>query len=215
MVNGGNYWQEGLDRGQIFYLRAEILESGRDRVVIVNECIWARPGAESPIRDVRTLTITAPSKDLFIIDFDIRMDMLMDVTIAKTNHSLFSVRMAPDLSVTGGGAMVNAEGKSGEKDDEGTFGKRSPWMAGYGNRNGKTEGLAIFQHPSNEWYPSPWFTRDYGFMSPTPMYWPADETVGTRFRKGDVLKLRYRVVVFGGTPQEARLADLFRQYSGT
>ena len=33
-VNGGNYWQEGLDRGQIISLRAEIIESGGDKVVI-------------------------------------------------------------------------------------------------------------------------------------------------------------------------------------
>ncbi|MFA5814449.1 MAG: DUF6807 family protein [Bacteroidales bacterium] len=38
-VNGGNYWQEGLERGQIRTLRAEIKESGGDKVVIENECI--------------------------------------------------------------------------------------------------------------------------------------------------------------------------------
>ena len=38
------------------------------------------------------------------------MEMLTDVTIIKTNHSLFSVRMAADLSVLNGGTMINAEG---------------------------------------------------------------------------------------------------------
>ena len=32
-VNGGNYWQEGLDRGQILALRSEIKESGAAKVV--------------------------------------------------------------------------------------------------------------------------------------------------------------------------------------
>ena len=95
----------------------------------------------------------------------------MDVPIRKTNHSLFSARMAADLSVTNGGTMINAEGLKSEKD---TFGKSSPWIDFYGKRGDTIEGLAIFQHPSNPWYPSPWFTRDYGFMSPTPMYWPAN-----------------------------------------
>ena len=49
--------------------------------------------------------------------------------IHKTNHSLFSARMAADLSVTNGGTMINAEGAKGEKD---TFGKESPWMDYYG-----------------------------------------------------------------------------------
>ncbi|MDD4646253.1 MAG: PmoA family protein, partial [Bacteroidales bacterium] len=121
-VNGGNYWQEGIDRGQIRTLRAEIIKTGRDSVVIVNECIWSRPGAMSPVKDFRTITITAPSKEMYQIDFDITLDMLMDVKIEKTNHSFFSGRMAPDLSVVNGGTMVNAEGNSGESGDNGTFG---------------------------------------------------------------------------------------------
>ncbi len=212
-VNGGNYWQEGLERGRINTVRAEIIKSGADSVVIENECIWSRPGAESPIRDVRTITITAPAKDRFQIDFDIRLDMLMDVKIEKTNHSFFSARMAPDLSVVNGGTAVNAEGNSGETGDNGTFGKKSPWMDCWGTRNGKAEGMAILQHPANAWYPSPWFTRDYGFFSPTPMYWPADEKVGTMFKKGDSLHMRYRVIIHSGDTKTADIAREFKKFA--
>jgi hypothetical protein len=212
-VNGGNYWQEGLERGQIRTLRAEILESGEDKAVIENECIWTRPGALSPIRDYRTITISSPEKDIYQIDFDVTLEMLMDVKIERTNHSFFSGRMAHDLSVTGGGHMVNAEGNEGEKGDEGTFGKRSPWMDYWGTRGDITEGMAIFQHPDNKWYPSPWFTRDYGFYSPTPMYWPEDPEAGTTFKKGDTLKLRYRVIVHSGSTEEAGIKEAFLKYS--
>jgi len=209
-VNGGNYWQEGLDEGQIIPLRADILESGSDRVVIENENIWKRPGAMAPIRDVRTIKVTAPSDAMYQIDFEIIMEMLMDVTIEKTNHSLLSVRMDPDLAVTNGGTMVNAEGETGEKD---TFGKRSPWMDYHGARMGTKEGIAILQHPSNEWFPAPWFTRDYGFFSPTPMYWP-ENGKNTVLQKGRLLKLRYRVLVHTGDHQEAGIAAQFEKYSG-
>ena len=91
-VNGGNYWQEGLERGQIISLRADILETGGEKAVIENECIWRRPGADAPVKDKRTITVTAPSDNMFYIDFDVTMEMLMDVTILKTNHSLFSGR---------------------------------------------------------------------------------------------------------------------------
>ena len=73
------------------------------------------------------------------------------------------------------------------------------------------EGLAILQHPSNLWYPSPWFTRDYGFFSPTPMYWPENGTE-TFFKKGDVLRLLYRVLVHGGSAEEAKIGELFDIY---
>ena len=208
-VNGGNYWQEGLDRGRIISIGARILETGGDKVVIEDECIWKRPDADSPIKDKRLITITSPDEGIFQLDFDIEMEMLMDVNIPVTNHSLFSVRMAEDLSVKQGGVMVNSEGQSGEK---ATFGQRAAWMDFYGKRQSTGyEGIAILQHPSNEWFPSPWFTRDYGFMSPTPMYWPEDGEA-TVLEKGETVKLRYRVIVHGGTVDEAGISNFYERY---
>ncbi|MBK7710965.1 MAG: PmoA family protein [Bacteroidales bacterium] len=207
-VNGGNYWQEGLNRGRIISLNAKIVKQGGDTVIITDECIWSRPESISPIRDTRKIIITAPDGASRQIDIVIRMEMLTDVTIPKTNHSLFSVRMAADLSVLNGGTMINAEGFKNEKE---TFGKSSPWMDYYGRRGNTIEGLALFQHPSNPWFPSPWFTRDYGFMSPTPMYWPENGT-STVLKKGSVLNLRYRVIVHTGDHKDAKIAEAFAKY---
>jgi hypothetical protein len=71
--------------------------------------------------------------------------------------------------------------------------------------------MAILQHPSNPWYPSPWFTRDYGFFSPTPMYWPSNDKE-TLLKKGGKLVLRYRVLVHGGNASEAKVAEIFGSY---
>ncbi|MGE0021625.1 MAG: PmoA family protein [Draconibacterium sp.] len=207
-VNGGNYWQEGLKDGQIISLRADILETGGNKAVIENECIWRRPGADAPIKDKRKITVSVPAAGKIQLDFDVIMEMLMDVTIEKTNHSLFSGRMDPDLAVINGGTMINAEGETSEK---GTFGKRSAWIDFYGARQEKTEGMAIIQHPSNNWFPAPWFTRDYGFFSPTPMYWPADD-IATVLKKGELIKLRYRVIVHTGNHTEAGIAEEFEKY---
>jgi len=208
-VNGGNYWQEGLDRGRIISVNAEILKEGGDTVVISDECLWSRPGALSPIKDSRKIIITSPSETVIQIDFIITMVMLTDVHILKTNHSLFSARMAADLSVNYGGTMINAEGAMGEGE---TFGKHSSWIDYYGQRGEIIEGLAMMQHPSNPWYPSPWFTRDYGFISPTPMYWPENWNE-TFLEEGTELLLRYRVLIHAGDHKEAKIAESFEQYS--
>ncbi|MDR2423622.1 MAG: PmoA family protein [Prevotellaceae bacterium] len=207
-VNGGNYWQEGLERGRIVSIGARVVEAQGECAVIEDECIWKRPDAQSPIIDRRRITVSSPSKDIYQLDFDIEMEMLMDVTIDKTNHSLFSARIDPDLSVKQGGVMIDADGRQGEK---ATFGLASPWIDCYGTRKTGTEGVAIMQHPSNKWYPSPWFTRDYGFVSPTPMYWPEDNAA-TRLKKGEVLKLRYRVLVHAGNSLQAGIASAFEKY---
>lgn len=208
MVNGGNYWQEGLERGRIISVNAFIERQGGDSAVITDECIWSRPGASSPVRDTRRFIITSPSNSVYQIDVDITLEMLEDVHIKKTNHSLFSARMAPDLAVINGGTMINAENMKGEKE---TFGEKSAWIDYYGRRGQVTEGLAIMEHPSNLWYPSPWFTRDYGFISPTPMYWPEnDEEIF--LKEGTKLGLRYRVLVHSGDHIEAGIAEAFVRY---
>lgn len=209
LLNGGNYWQEGLERGRIISVGARVIETGGDKAVIEDECIWKRPDAEAPVIDRRKITISSPSKDLYRIDFEIEMEMLMDVTILKTNHSLLSVRVANDISVEQGGHMVNSNGKTGE---DGTFGDAAAWLDYYGERKSGAEGIAILQHPGNPGFPSKWFTRDYGFMSPTPYWWPEDDKA-TYYKKGDKVLLRYRILVHGGSSDEAGIATLFHQYT--
>jgi len=207
-VNGGNYWQEGLERGRIISVNAEIIKEGRDTVIITDECIWSRPGALSPVKDTRKITITAPSAAIRQIDFEITMDALIDVTFRKTGHSLFTARMATDLIVQNGGTIVNAEGLKNEKE---TMGKKSAWMDYYGKRGNVVEGLAILQHPSNPWYPATWFTRDYGHMSPAVMNWP-ENGKEIFLKKGEKLSFRYRVIIHGGDQVDAKIAEAFAKY---
>ena len=206
-VNGGNYWQDVNARGQILSEGPEIVEASGERVVFTDECLWKRPRHEPVIRDRRRVVITAPSASLRLIDFEITLEPLEDVHIGKTNHSLFSARVVHELCVKSGGTLVNAEGKTTEK---GTWGIPSPWCDYYGTRDGLTEGIAILEHPANRWYPSRWFTRDYGFFSPTPMYWPEGD--GTDLPKGEALTLEYRVVVHAGDTESADVAGLFKAY---
>ncbi len=206
-VNGGNYWQEGNERGQIVSQGPKIIEASGERVVFTDECFWQQPGAEPVIRDLRRVVISAPSKDLRFIDFEISLEPLVDICILKTNHSLFSARLVPELSVNSGGVLINAEGKTGEK---GTWGAASPWCDYTGTRNGVTEGIAILQHPGNRWFPAKWFTRDYGFFSPTSMFWP--EGGRTELPKGQMLTLRYCVVIHAGDVKTAGIKQIFEQY---
>ena len=80
-------------------------------------------------------------------------------------------------------------------------------------KDGSIEGIAIFQHPANEWYPAPWLTRDYGFFSPTPMNWLKEGHLD--FANGETLLLRYRVVVHEGGAEEAGIAQRWADYEKT
>ena len=209
-VNGGNYWQDVNERGQILSQGPKIAETSPQRIVLTDTCLWKQPGKNPVIEDARRITISAPSEKLRIIDFKITMTPLVDIEILKTNHSLFSARVVPELSVKSGGTLINAEGNTSEK---GTFGAASPWCDYSGTRDDLAEGIAILQNPANRWYPSKWFTRDYGFFSPTPMYWLEGDKLN--LAKGEKLTLEYRVVVHAGDSEAANIAGLFNRYKQT
>jgi len=219
-VNDGNYWQEDNERGQIVSQGPKIIEPSGDRVVFTDKCLWRagrspapdqtrlrRAGKKPIILDWRRIVVSAPGEGLRFIDFEITLEPLTDVCILKTNHSLFSARVVPELSVSAGGTLINAEGKTGEK---GTFGVASPWCDYSGTRGGVTEGIAILQHPGNRWFPAKWFTRDYGFFSPTPMFWLEGDKL--ELAKGERLTLRYRVVVHSSDAMAAKIGEIFEQY---
>lgn len=207
-VNGGNYWQEGLERGRIVSHAVRLVRSAGEHIEFEQTCRWERPGAEAPFDDVRRITVSAPDPDVRFLDFDITLTARTAVRIEQNNHSLFAARMAPDLAVTGGGTLMNAHGETGEK---ATFGHPAPWADYRGNRAGVTEGVTILSHPTNRWFPEPWFTRDYGFFSPTPLNWLDGGAVV--FAPGEVLRLRYRVVVHANAPSRAAIDRWFEAWS--
>jgi hypothetical protein len=207
-VNGGNYWQEGLERGQIVSEGPRIIEATGRRILFTDRCFWIRPGGTPVIEDIRRITVTAPGAGKRIIDFEITLRPLKPVTIERTNHALFSARVVPELSVKSGGKLVNAEGLSGEKE---TYGVPSPWCDYSGGREGVVEGVAILQHPRNRWYPATWFTRDYGFFSPTPMFWLDGGKL--ELPQNGAFTLRYRVLVHAGDCAAAEVGALFARYA--
>jgi hypothetical protein len=206
-VNGGNYWQEGLDRGRIDSRDVHMVYDEGQKIEFYNHCVWQRPGAPVPFKDTRKITITAPSNNVRIIDFEIVLHPQVDVTIQKTNHSLFSARMKPELSVKEGGAMINSRGGSGEAN---TAGQPAEWIDYYDQHGDAVEGLAIMDHPRNPWHPSTWFTRDYGFFSPTPLNWL--EAGKLEIPQGHDFPLKYRVVVHSGDHKQAGIAKIYKEW---
>ncbi len=207
-VNGGNYWQEGPERGRIRSLAVRLLRDRGDRIEWEQDCRWERPGAEAPFEDRRRVVLSAPEPGVRCLDFEVRLTARIPVKIEKTNHSLFAVRVAPDLAVRGGGRLFNARGQRGEA---GTFQQPAAWAVFGTERPEGAESVALFSHPANPGYPEPWFTRDYGFMSPTALNWLSAE--GLEFAPGQSWRLRHRVVVAAAPPESPRWREWFSAWA--
>jgi hypothetical protein len=212
-VNGGNYWQDPIARGQIVSSGPALKPVAKTAVGIVDHCEWRQPGQAAVLVDERQYTVTLAGPRLWFLDAQIKLTARQAVQVLKTNHSLFAIRAAADIAPAGGGQLINSEGKTGEK---ATFGQVAAWCdfsgprAGLGNKF--VEGIALMDHPHNPWAPCRWFTRDYGFMSPTPFNWLDD--AGWKLPAGASVTLLYRVVVHAGDAKEAGLAGIYQKWSG-
>ena len=208
-LNGGDYWADnGPDSGQIQSKKLELGEKQEKSIEILNNCNWVRKDAPSPWSDERKFTVSILNDKLWVIDAEIRITAKSDIEIKKAKHSFFAMRAASDISPAYGGVLMNSEGGVGAEQTEG---KEARWCGYHGKRAARpdvVEGIVIMNHPDNPWK-STWLTRDYGHMSPSPFYY-LDEP--WKLAKGNSIDLKYRVALHVGTPQEADIEGIYKQW---
>jgi len=208
-LNGGNYWSDGpLEQGQIRSVGLKLGEADESTVSFTDRCEWIRKDAPSPMKDERRFLLTRHQDRLWTIDIDFQLTACQDVSVKRAKHSLFAIRAAADISPSYGGILINSEGGKGA---EGTYGKEAKWCGYYGKRASHpdvVEGISIMTHPENPWRPV-WFTREYGHLSPSPFNFL--DTPWT-LAEGKSITLKYRVALHAGSPQEADLNAVYRQW---
>lgn len=92
-----------------------------------------------------------------------------------------------------------------------TYGQAAEWCGYHGPRRHSNivEGIAVLNHPENFGGDCPWFTRDYGHLSPSPFnFLPKPWSL----EQGESLSLKYCVVMHAGTPQEANLDKVYKEW---
>lgn len=214
-LNGGDYWSDGnLEKGQIrsVDLRLDDDATTDTSAVFTDRCDWIRAGANSPCSDERTVRVSVPGEHVRLLDISIKLTAHEDISIKKAKHSFFALRSAPDIAPMYGGVLMNSEGGVGA---EGTYGQPARWCGYHGPRAARpdvVEGIAIMDHPRNPWAPCPWFTRDYGHLSPSPFNFLKEPW---ELPKGESILMKYRVVLHAGNPQEAKLDTLYQEWVNT
>ena len=211
-LNGGNYWADnGFESGQIRSTELVLDEeqSVDGRGVFTEKCTWNRDGSQ-PLTDERRYAVSVPDETHVFLDCWFRLTAHEDISIKKAKHSFFAMRAAADVSPTYGGTMINSAGGVNAR---GTYGKPADWCGYFGKRRLRpdvVEGIAIMNHPENFGGHCPWFTRDYGHLSPSPFNFLSEPWT---LSQGETLELSYRVVLFGGDPQQAGLNAIFTAWA--
>ena len=108
------------------------------------------------------------------------------------------VRMAKPIKVNNGGTIYNSYGSINEKE---CWGKRAVWCDYYGIINGNRRGIAVFDNPENNKFPTYWHIRDYGLMAPNNFYFIGGRTL----KPGETLKYKYRILFHTGDNKEGKV----------
>ncbi len=222
-VNGVNFFAESPDAGRIVHRTTRGIESGVGRGWLETVNDWVASDGTTVCSDTRRLTFhLVPGGRA--IDWELTLQASHgDVTFADDKHGLLAIRMHPNLRLdndpaagvtTANGQVVNSEGVRGAE----VFGKRARWIDYWGNIDGRTVGIAMFDHPANPRHPTWWMARGYGYCAADPFGGSAigGEAPGTgdmTIRAGESATFRYRLVFHEGDPEKAEIDARYRDYA--
>jgi len=127
-----------------------------------------------------------------------------------------TMRLKPNEANVGKptGHIVNSTGLR----DGAAWGKRAAWCDYYGPVEGKTVGVAIFDHPQNPQHPTWWHVRDYGLFAANPFgrhdfeRLPDKEAGNLVIPAGKSVTFRYRFYLHEGNEQQAKVAEHYAEY---
>jgi hypothetical protein len=217
-VNGYDFWanpKASPKHGAVKLDKIVKVESGAKSGAIVADFRWVDPNGKALLRESRRMTFhTDPANR--IVDFDITLTALDEpVKFGDTKEGTFALRIHDRLTEkSNGGQLVNA---SGAKTMKAVWGNASPWVDYSGKLDGKTLGIAIFDHPGNPRHPTTWHARDYGLFAANifgKRDFTRDKTKdgSLTLEPGKSVRFRYRVVIHPGETADTKIAEMFAQY---
>ena len=218
-VNGHDFWSEDKAFGKIVHDGFGEIKSGKEQGTIQSRDKWVAADDKVICTDERTLRIYNTVDDHErLFDFEITLHASNgELTFGDTKEGTMAVRLAETMRLkgkVGQGHIVNSEGVR----DDSTWGKRAAWCDYYGPVEGKTVGVAIFDHPKNPRHPTWWHVRDYGLFAANPFGQHDFEKLPDKAAgnlvvpAGESITFRYRFYLHEGDEQQGKVAEKYDNY---
>lgn len=223
-VNGVDFWSESSKAGKIVHDKFIEVKSGRNEGVLRSTCKWVAPDGTTTLTDERTFRVYARPNHERLFDFEITLTApaSQEVVLGDTKEGTMAVRLNETMRLKSNkanqgkptGHIVQATGVR----DGDTWGKPSSWCDYYGPVEGKTVGLALFDHPQNPRHPTWWHVRDYGLFAANPFGLHDFEKKPTgagnlAIGAGKSMTFRYRFYIHEGDTEQAKVAERFKAYA--
>ncbi len=221
-VGGVDFWGEGPGTGTIVHDRLVKAVGGEDQAQICSTNRWLASDGRVVCTDSREL-LFFELPDARGIDWKITIhasagELLFGDTkegmMGIRTHPNLRLRNAPDQGVTTAvGQAINSQGERGGK----IWGQRADWLDYWGRIDGRSVGIAIFDHPDNPRHPSWWHAREYGLVAANPFgvhhfEQKPDGTGDLTLPAGASITFRYRFLFHEGDVEQANIAERYREY---
>lgn len=231
-ANKIDFWNEGkagppLPKGNTGHDGLVETTSG-DTGLLRTRNRWQSPDGRLIATDETTIRFRDAGNGNRTLDYEVTIQALPDtpLVMGDSKEGTMAIRVAHWLTlphkmagkdIPGAGHLLTSTGVQ----DKEVWGKRAAWCDYYAARDGRTYGVAIFDHPSNLRHPTWWMARDYGLFAANPFgqheFEPekkhprgrGDHTIPA----GGSLTLRYRFYFHSGDPEAAKVADHYAAYA--
>jgi hypothetical protein len=220
-INGHDFWSEQKDFGKTVHEDFLEVTSGSKEGVIRERNKWVAADGTVVCTDERTLRFYNPGRaNERLFDFEITLKASNgELTFGDTKEGTMAVRLAETMRLKGKGKVGKGHivNSAGVRDGQ-TWGKRAEWCDYYGPVEGKTVGIAIFDHPQNPRHPTWWHVRDYGLFAANPFGQHDFESLPDKAAgnlivpAGQSVTFRYRLYLHKGDDQQAKVAEKYKQY---
>ena len=215
-VNGTNFWNPEQTGRRIEPVKASV-----DGARLTANLAWKDKDGTLVLDETKRVLFGGQA-DEFWMDHDITLRAsAVPVTMGDTKEGAFGIRLNDTLKEAGGsGRYINADGLESAAN---VWGKTSAWVAIRGvvkDKDGdKPVTVAIFAHPSGLNFPPYWHARDYGLFAANPFarkgYDPKAPERITKLGVGESLRLGFRLAVYTGQVDKARLDRDYASYRAT
>ncbi len=213
-INEENFWEENEAYGIQKLVSPPTLTPHSENVVeIAHESDWIRPNnAGAVFKESRSIICTTGAKDSYTLDWDIKLTAQTDLLLDRTPFTTWGGYGG--LIIRGNRNWQNTKILFPDQStSERPVGIPAQWADLSGDFDGGENckgGIAIFDNPANVRHPQPWYgaTGAGHYVNAAFLF---HETMN--LKKGEVLHLKYRVLVHDGIWDVKTIQSAYDSYA--
>lgn len=217
-VNGVDFWLNGTPKSGTVAVQGEpkvTQENGT--TTIASQEVWSGPDGKKIMSSQTTIRCGGEKQNRWI-DYTIVLQATeSEVVLGDTKEGTMALRVRPELNLPEKKGVAVVTNSAGHKGGD-VWGKKAAWVDYSGVVEGKTVGIACFDHPSNLRHPTTWHARNYGLFAANPFglhdFLKAPGGAGKHtIAKGESLTFRYRWFFHDGAAAAADVSGQFAKWA--